>query len=82
MKMYDWGVFWEDGNRANLPVPFGPVSPDNLLTLESEWVDKLEVYYPKFRQTVGQRPFECIVVNPPREAAPEEEHHWNMKGYK
>jgi hypothetical protein len=83
MMMYDWGIFWEDGRSANLPVPFGPEHPDTLLTLDSEWVDKLEVYYPNFRDVAeNNMDFGFILVNPPREALPEEEHHWNMKGYK
>lgn len=79
--MYDWVLFWTDDATTTMPVPFGPEGP-YIMNLESEWVDRLEVYYPKFRQTVAGMPFKYIVVNPPREAVPEEEHHWNKKGYK
>lgn len=82
MQMYDWRVVWGNGRTAKMPVPFGPEHPDTLLTLDSEWVDKLETYYPKFREVTSAIPFEYILVNAPREALPEEEHHWNMKGYK
>ena len=82
MKMYDWGVFWEDGNRASLPVPFGPVHPDNcIFDLDGEWIEKILQYMPNFVTAMDELPFGFIVVNPPREATPEEISEWRARGY-
>lgn len=80
MQMYDWKLFWGNGLTANLPVPFGPAN--TTLTLDSEWIDELTTYYPKFKHTAQALPLDYIKVGSPRSAVGEEEHHWNMKGYK
>lgn len=75
MKMYDWGVFFEDGNKASLPVPFGPEHPDNMIgDLKDPWIEKVTKLFPTFVSEMENMnlPFGFIIVNPPREATPEE----------
>lgn len=82
MKMYDWGVFWEDGNRASLPVPFGPEHPDNIIgRLDSHWVVRIMEYLPNFVEAMNDMPFGLIIVNPPREATEAEIKYWEEMGY-
>lgn len=78
MKVYDWGVFWEDGNKASLPMPFGPEGDeDNIIgSLDDPWIDRAVEIYPNFVEAMGELPFGLIIVNPPREATPEEEEHF------
>lgn len=81
MNMYDWGVFWEDGNKASLPVPFGPVHPDNCIDLNNEWVERILKYMPNFIEAMEELPFAMIIVNPPREATDHEVVWWQEAGY-
>jgi hypothetical protein len=82
MQMYDWGVFWETGDRASLPVPFGPEHPeDNVIGLNSPWVEQIMVYMPNFIEAMDELPFAMIIVNPPREATQAEVEYWKEKGY-
>lgn len=80
MKVYDWGVFWEDGNKGSLPMPFGPEHPDNILfSLDGPWIDRAVELYPNFVEAMNDLPFGMIVVNAPREATSEEEEHLKEK---
>lgn len=82
MQMYDWGVFWEDGNRASLPVPFGPEAPDNIIPrLDGEWIGRILVYLPNFIEAMNELPFALIIVNPPRQATGAEIEYWKDMGY-
>lgn len=81
-QMYDWGVFWEDGNKASLPVPFGPEHPDNMIdSLDGEWVTKILEYIPNFVTAMEELPFAFIIVNPPRDAYQSEISEWTVRGY-
>jgi hypothetical protein len=83
MNVYDWGIFWEDGNRASLPVPFGPDYPDDniIFDLDDDWIKKVEEYFPNFVEAMGTLPFAMIIVNPPREATEAEENYWKEMGW-
>lgn len=81
MQMYDWGVFWETGDKASLPVPFGPVNPNNCIYLDSEWIKRIMEYMPNFIEAMEGLPLAMIIVNPPREATEAEIEFWKEKGY-
>lgn len=82
-QMYDWGVFWEDGNKASLPVPFGPegIGKDTVIDLDSPWVEKILEYIPNFVTAMEELPFAFIIVNPPRDAYQSEISEWTVRGY-
>lgn len=75
-KVYDWGIFWEDGNKASMPIPFGPEGPneERILGIDSPWIDRVtNEIYPRFtRDALNEMPFGFIIVNPPREVDQEE----------
>ena len=84
MKVYDWGFFFEDGNKAVLVMPFGPERPNNsIYDLTDPWIGKALAAYPNLILEMMEMglPFAFVLVNPPREATEYEETYWNKKGY-
>lgn len=87
-KVYDWGIFWENGEKVSMPVPFGPEDPaeDRMITtLDCEWVRRLTELYPKLPAAMDEVEdewnFAFILVNPPREATVEEVEHFKTRGF-
>ena len=45
---FSYGIFWENGERATLPTPDGPVHPNNFIHDKNDpWMLKLFEWYPK-----------------------------------
>lgn len=51
--------------------------------LNCEWIKRLVMLYPKIPAVLEENgwPFAFILVNPPREATPEEIEHFREKGF-
>lgn len=86
-KIFDWGFFWENGQKAIVLAPFGPTEPEEermITSLESAWVERLSLIYPKLPEALADVEddwnFAFILVNPPREATVEEVEHFRNKG--
>lgn len=80
--IYDWGIFWENGERAGLPMPFGPEHPDNVISdPSSEWLTRANEVYPNFTEMLNEFQVDyIIVVNPSREATEDEEKYFKNNG--
>lgn len=75
--MYDWGIFFENGMKWDVALPFGPERPDNFIdTLSGEWFDRACWVYPNLRTAMREQDlytlFAGCLVNPPREPDEEE----------
>lgn len=84
MKVYDWGFFFETGDKAVLTFPFGPDRPNNtIFDLTDPWIGRALLVYPNLVLEMAQMglPFSFALVNPPRDASEAEEKYWKDKGY-
>lgn len=79
MKIYNWGFFFEDGNKASIELPFGPVQPDNLIyDLDDEWINEVQAIYPDLISSMDDMglPFAFVIVNPPVEKP--DDYKWQL----
>jgi len=83
-QIFDWGWFWENGMQVSMPLPFGPTDEADrmIVSLDSPWVQRANMVYPKLYQTLEHNdwPFAFIIVNAPREATDEEVEFFKNKG--
>lgn len=79
MKIYNWGFFFEDGNKLSIEFPFGPEHPDNIIyDLDSEWMDKALEVYPDLiiKMNDLNLPFALVIVNAPEEK--DDDYAWHL----
>lgn len=83
MNVYDWGFFFETGDRTSLALPFGPEHPNNVVFgWDDPWMLRAAELFPTMREVAEDMglPLAMVVVNPPREATPAEAEYY--KDYK
>ena len=72
MKVYDYGLFFEDGHKEFFCLKYGPEGTERYLdSLDNEWFDRFDQDTPGAKEVLCQldetHGFAFCIVNSPRE---------------